>query len=123
MCKCANVQVSSIQYSGSSTNVNCVTICYNNAMDNRSKSKARVYAVALCLCAAFCVNVGLMILAPFLGVARMPMLHALSVLLALAASRHFWQNHHVRLCLRHGAGVKITKPPETCRRREAPKAG
>ena len=54
-------------------------------MDNRSKSKARVYAVALCLCAAFCVNVGLMILAPFLGVARMPMLHALSVLLALAA--------------------------------------
>ena len=25
-------------------------MCYNNAMDNRSKSKARVYAVALCLC-------------------------------------------------------------------------
>ncbi len=25
-------------------------MCYNNTMDNRSKSKARVYAVALCLC-------------------------------------------------------------------------
>ena len=52
---------------------------------DRSKNKARVYAVALCLCIAFCGNVGLMLLAPFLGVARMPMLHALSVLLALAA--------------------------------------
>ena len=54
-------------------------------MDNRSKNMARLYAVAICLCVAFCANVGLMLLAPFLGMARLPMLHALSVLLALAA--------------------------------------
>ena len=30
---------------------------------------------------------------------------------ALAAPRYFWQNHHVHVWSRHGAGDKITKTP------------